>query len=691
MKHFIALLAIVISLPVYSVQLSEIASGHPNSFALPESVYTEVKTLRLKNAKVLWFNFELAREMGVEIPKEGLTPDFERKILDAFAYNAPHENIGLENFTNLSKTFYADRYGGLGLGVNWGAGRAASAGQFQIKGIGQTSLVGTGQSFDHAHGGASIKESINEAIWGEVASRELPHGANRVLAIIDSGTFTHWKDGGKEARALIVRQDALRPAHFIDVLYGRGEKNMTALDLMRVKESLEKLPELLPHSGNGNFAGLSKSEKLKQGFLKLAENWAEQFAAAYSRRILHGATSPSNIELGGRFLDYGTMTALSGFDGAKILAHAEAFGEEISNGHSQTLATLFDTVEKYGSNSLKAAMPDKVEIIAKLILGFEYHKGLELAELTGLPKHLIKIEASTKEFQEFVVILNKLTLKIEETLVDKVMPKMLGRYDVPKIMLELAANAIYSPEKISKALLGYIPEEKMRMELAQKFKALYKNCELQALKDGVRVESFHTLVQESSALRNTNLEELYRPQLLEKNVQMIDNFKMHQDRSLIWDHIDSVVKKSRRTYPNLAPYETCLGSRVNLLDQSTSLVTFDAKLGKYIFHQELMIEGGAVQFFGNKVPLSILRRGMVRATSNLWKDSLEVPLEIKNKKAIFRLPLESSAENVEFILRDESAQHWWKSGNKNIHFRLVRTISGSHGCWKAIDLILNAL
>ena len=97
------LLSLLLSPNVWSASLKELSEGKPNSFKLPDEVFTEVKTLRLKNARVLWFNFELAKEMGINIPKEGLTPEFEKQVLDAFAYNVPHENAGLENFTKIEK------------------------------------------------------------------------------------------------------------------------------------------------------------------------------------------------------------------------------------------------------------------------------------------------------------------------------------------------------------------------------------------------------------------------------------------------------------------------------------------------------------------------------------------------------------------------------------------------------------
>lgn len=692
MKIFLFLFFILLSGTIYSADLSIFSKGQPQSTHLPDSVYVKVETMKLKNSKVLWFNFDLAKEMGIDFPSEGLTADFEKKVLDSFAYNVPHENMGLENFDKIQKTFFADRYGGSGLGANWGAGRAASAGQFQIKGIGQTDLIGAGQTFDHAHGGASIKESINEAIWGEILHKELPHGANRVLAIIDSGTFTHWVDGGKEPRALIVRQDALRPAHFINVIFGQGKVEQTVADIARVKATLKELPNLLPLPIGVDRSRLSLKDKCHLGFERLAQNWGEQFAAAYARRIYHGAPSPSNIELSGRFLDYGTMTSLPGFDLAKVLGHTPAFGQEFIDGHvAVTIKSLYGSVELYGPEELKKAMPSMDKVIKDLTYFYDSAKKVELAELSGIPRHLLRWFQNSSEFKKFSYHLEILTSPLDEINIDKVMPKEMGRYKISEIMNRLAQNATLNQDKIENALKDLIPENKLRQDFTQTFKDLYLQSEALALRDGLKKEDFHLLVKEKCALRNLPMEEVYRPQLLEKNISLISDYKMNQDRRKIWDHINGHVSKSQRTFSQLSPYQTVIASRVNLLEKSSSHVIYDGKLGKYFFYQEFNLKDLSLNFFGQKIPLSSLGKGMIRGTSTSWKNIIEVPLEIKGNQAIFKLPLESSTEQVEFLLRDESGKQWWKSGNRNIKFKLGRVAVSTSSCWKGIDLILESL
>ena len=66
-----------------SDKLTQVSSGIPEpvvSSQMDELSFVPVSTKRLANAKVVWFNFDLAHEMGIDIPKEGLTPEFEEKL-----------------------------------------------------------------------------------------------------------------------------------------------------------------------------------------------------------------------------------------------------------------------------------------------------------------------------------------------------------------------------------------------------------------------------------------------------------------------------------------------------------------------------------------------------------------------------------------------------------------------------------
>src|SRR5256885_13208682 len=121
-----------------------LSEGAPRemSRSLDPIVYTEIKTRRLAHARVVWVNFDLLAELGIPIPRQGLTPEFEQEILDAFAYAMPGPDDPPDAFLRKVKKFFADRYGGLGMNGNLGSGRSAAAGSIQIQGVGGTPTVG---------------------------------------------------------------------------------------------------------------------------------------------------------------------------------------------------------------------------------------------------------------------------------------------------------------------------------------------------------------------------------------------------------------------------------------------------------------------------------------------------------------------------------------------------------------------
>lgn len=143
--------------------LAEKASGPPQ-IGLPMDNYEQITAFRLKDAKILWYNKDLLEELGFKIASTGLTDDQQHKLLDIFAYSSnaklSHELVDKDK----SKILYADYYGGNGLNGNYGSGRAASSGQFQIKGMPTPMIRKDSESNDHNSGTANILDGFREAI-----------------------------------------------------------------------------------------------------------------------------------------------------------------------------------------------------------------------------------------------------------------------------------------------------------------------------------------------------------------------------------------------------------------------------------------------------------------------------------------------------------------------------------------------
>ena len=97
--------------------------------------------------------------------------------------------------------------------------------------------------------------------------------------------------------ALIVRAgDQIRPAHFLDDGMTRGEMTKMFIESTRVTGDLVE-----SKSRNGPRPDIQKT------FENIVKKHANTVAEQLRFRILHGAPSPSNMELDGSQLDLATM------------------------------------------------------------------------------------------------------------------------------------------------------------------------------------------------------------------------------------------------------------------------------------------------------------------------------------------------------------------------------------------------
>ncbi|MFX6149102.1 hypothetical protein ABTF39_19940, partial [Acinetobacter baumannii] len=83
------------------------------------------------------------------------------------------------------RTFWVDFYGGNYTGLNIGGGRTGDVGEVQIKFFGKTPMVFEDGRRGHSDGLGDIPEGMSEAFWGKLNHAELPHGANRAIAVLE--------------------------------------------------------------------------------------------------------------------------------------------------------------------------------------------------------------------------------------------------------------------------------------------------------------------------------------------------------------------------------------------------------------------------------------------------------------------------------------------------------------------------
>lgn len=568
----------------FAKDVGDLSNGPPSfqGNILPKESYVELTTKRLKNPKVLWLNFDLLRSMGVKIPEDGLTTEFEQQILDAFAYAVPqnaHEDYWLFDSTK-TKTFWADKYGGIGMNGNLGSGRAAINGRIQIKGIGRTPLVAS-QDFHHAHGGASILEALSEVIWGEVGHNELPFSANRVIAVIDSGTYTSWGDGGSEPRALIVRVDPLRPAQFMENQDVPATQKLT--DKQRVQKAVSLIENALPKNKSKN-KNKNKEMQIKDGLYEYTDRMAKQYAKAISLRIYHGATSPSNYEIHGQYLDFGTQTAQPGYGKIYVLDDDKPFGD-LSELIQENIINFTNNVRHNLPKNIK--IPSEKQFVDRFKNVYKDNLIKDLLDLTGIPRPVIEKLHSKPITTELAKIFKEIALTGTYIVnADRYVPRKVSSYSLNRILEILATKLEQTDTNNINYLVDSLATEcsdlNLRQRLVKKYLQFYK-MSFEEAKKMARIENknFKILALKKCLQLNRDMPDLYRDKLNWDNMQNVQAYKNTGDRSILWNYLNQRIKDNKRNDPFAnSPWTALLDEQEDLVKGIKIRTIWNAKNGK---------------------------------------------------------------------------------------------------------------
>lgn len=284
---------------------------------LPEISFSSFDTFRLIGAELAWFNSDLLKKYNINGSKE----EIEAFLLNEYSYVSSNYLNSNRLIINECKTFWADRYGSRHEVCNGGSARCGFDGVFQVKGIGITPLLAQNMSKSHSHGKLFLDEAISEAIWGEICHRHLPYGSIRTLAIIKTNVqeeFSYLGNSPKKPCALAIREFSIRPAHFERATFFWPLPEYISLrndDADRVRECINYLPISLGVSDST----LSSKKELFDCLKSFVVRIAKQIAYSRVKGIPHGSLTSSNISIDGRFLDFGTITAVPDF-GNYVLA-----------------------------------------------------------------------------------------------------------------------------------------------------------------------------------------------------------------------------------------------------------------------------------------------------------------------------------------------------------------------------------
>ncbi|MDP2340755.1 MAG: hypothetical protein Q8O67_07350 [Deltaproteobacteria bacterium] len=525
--------------------------------------FAEVPCVRVEG-EVSWCNFELLRQMGIPVPPGNvMTPELQKLLVDNLAFRAVKP--GEDTSGKTVQTLYADRYGGSGIGDNGGAGRAAFLpwGNLNIKGVGITPLaVVDPDDFQHSHGGAPMREGLVEAVWGEVGTNLFSQGSTRILAVIDVHDRTMWPDGGSEKRALIIRAtDQLRPAHLLAGFDG-GDFSKDAFLAMAKNQGL-----LVEQGG-------------KQGAPDIAatmggviDRHASTSAEQWRWRVVHGAISTGNMQIGGRQLDLATMSAQPSTSFIKTLEHGGTYGKEHEE-RATELQLVYDAIQGTLSPAEQQAL-HAVDLDVAGLMDTAYARQLDLQVLDamGLKPSMARAlydDASTNKaaaaFADTVLDLAALrngagALLAEKSVINDAVVDvfhLLGR-----LPAELAGGRSLDRALVKELLRPQlIGSERKKGEttraldrLIDRFITTYPAVMAAATTKAAdhydSVEAMQRSIGKRAAFENRPLDQLYKSQLDASLVGAIDAYERTGDARLFKEVVDQASSASLRSVEGL--------------------------------------------------------------------------------------------------------------------------------------------
>jgi hypothetical protein len=521
--------------------------------ALGEGAFAAFSAVRAPG-RVIWCNFDLAGKLGFDVPRTNqLTPQFEEELLAKLSLRAmlPGEVAGTEVVT-----MYADKYGGDGVSPALGAGRAGflSEGNLYVKGVGFTPLFAHNDKddFAHSHGGVHLDDCLTEAVFGEVNQNLFALGSSRIVAIIDQGKFVIDRKGRRYHIALAIRTGAqLRPGH---LLAKRARGSLSPLEMfVQIVTATNQLVT--------NASGLPD---LSATMLRIIDDHARTAAESFRWRMIHGALSPSNMDVSGAMLDLPTQSTQPRTAPIFLLDYAQTgFGTE----HRERgfhLAEMYRRVLRATDPRTRARFNlHWINTSNEIDRAYRHHLEVKLLCAAGLKLRIAEqmdfdlAARFTNLLLAMVDLKNRGSACVARKVVSDISVldvfNLLGRLpgdffkktDLRKSILK-HARPIYRGNRL------HICARKRRIaELANEFAAVYTELMHAAAPFYESRAAMETSITARAAFENQPIDALYCYPLYRELRQAIARYKETGDAQLISDAIDTRITRSLRSVDRL--------------------------------------------------------------------------------------------------------------------------------------------
>ncbi|HEY2964064.1 MAG TPA: hypothetical protein VGJ37_16710 [Pyrinomonadaceae bacterium] len=525
--------------------------------ALGEAAFAEFHAVRVPG-KVVWCNFELLRELGFDVPQSNqLTPAFEEQLLAKFSLQSlltTNDASGKEIVT-----LYADRYGGDGVTPALGAGRAGflREANLYVKGLGFTPLFrhNDKDDFVHSHGGVHFEDCLSEAIFGEVDHNLFELGASRIVAIIDQGKFVTDPAGRQRPIAIAVRTGAqLRPGHFL------------AKRVRGSRSPLEMLISITHATGQLVSQNDSGLPDLSATMLRVIDDHARTAADSFRWRMIHGALSPSNMDISGAMLDLPTQSTQPRTAPIFMLDYVQsAYGTE----HKERgfyLAEMYRRILRATDAPTRARFNLKwINVSNEMDLCYRKHLEIRLLAATGLKTHVAQdIQRQSRLAERFANVLLVMTAlkNAGRACVARKVVSDLSVVDVFGLLAglprdffghkDLKMSVLKRAQPIYKGNRFHVRANQRRLEqMADEFAGVYRELMNFAARYYDSRAAIKRSITTRAAFENQPLDGLYCHSLYEDLSRAIAEYQTTSNAQVISDAIDTRITQSLRCVDRL--------------------------------------------------------------------------------------------------------------------------------------------
>ena len=506
--------------------------------------FAEFPSIRFPGT-VVWCNFDLARELGFNVaPSNRLTPELHEQLITSLSLRAV---APAEINETAVVPMYADKYGGDGVSPALGAGRAGflADGNLYVKGIGFTPLFrhNDKDDFVHSHGGVHFEDCMSEAIFGEVNHNLFTLGSTRIVAIIDQGMHVTEPSGRERHIALAVRVGPqLRPGHLL-ARRARGSQSPLDMFIQMTSATDQLVSNGLPD--------------VSATMLRVIDDHAQAAAESFRWRMIHGALSPSNMDMSGAMLDLPTQSTQPRTAPIFKLDYLNsAFGTEHKD-RGYYLAEMYRRVLRATDPSTRERFNAKwVNVSNEMDRAYRKHLDMKLLCAAGLKPQIAR---------QICADYADLARDFSEVLLEMAALKNQGSACVARrVVADLAVLDIFN-------LLRWSPRDHFSEKpcYLKRLRPVYKGNRFQIAKQKERVNAlvrkfafvyrelmticaeYRDSIIARAEFENEPIDALYCSTLYEDLNRAIADYKSTRDSEIIREAIDSRVARSLRSVDGL--------------------------------------------------------------------------------------------------------------------------------------------